>query len=51
MTRMSHSQTESGVLSKPFTDLHDPRVIELTYNDLLTKYEHSYGSVSFTLTK
>ena len=44
-------QTEFGVLSKPLTDLHDPRAMELTYNYLLTKYEHIYGSVSFTLTK
>ena len=24
-------QTESGVLSKPLTDLHDPRAMELTF--------------------
>ena len=44
-------QTESVVLSKPLTDLHEPRAMELTYNDLLTKYEQIYGSISFTLTK
>ena len=44
-------QTEFGILSKPLTDLHDSRTMELTYNYVLTKYEHIYGSVSFTLTK
>ena len=41
-------ETESGGLPRPLTELHDSTAMELTYNDLLTKREHIYKSVSFT---
>ena len=41
-------ETESGVLPKPLTELHDPTAMEMAYNDLLTKCEDIYETVSFT---
>ena len=41
-------ETESGILPKPLTELHDATAMELTYNDLLVKCEDIYDSVAFT---
>jgi len=35
-------ETESGVLLKPLTELHDPSAIKLAYNELLNKREDIY---------
>jgi len=41
-------ETESGILPKPLTELHNPAAMELTYNDLLVKCEDVYDSVTIT---
>ena len=41
-------ETESGILPKLLTELHNPAAMELTYNDLLVKCEDVYDSVTTT---
>jgi len=41
-------QTESGVLPKPLTELHDPTAMKLAYHELGSKCEYIYETVSFT---
>ena len=41
-------ETESGILFKPLTELHDPTAMKLAYNELLNKCEDIYETVSFT---
>jgi len=40
-------ETESGVLTKPLTELHDPTAMKLVYDALLNKCEDIYESVSY----
>ena len=41
-------ETESGVLPKPLTELHDPTAMKLANNELLNKHEDICKTVSFT---